>query len=444
MITATPSQYLHNSILALAILVLTAGTALAQNHDGHDGHDRGKHGQKHDARKHAGNEKGKDTHKRHNDEKQTQKDHDKHDDKKGKGDGARNKIHLKKDQRQSLNLKTTEVEAGSIRGTISAPATIAFDPDRVAHVGPLIDAKVKKVTQELGAKVEKGAPLAILESVRLGRVKARYMRAKAHLETAKADYQRQKKLADDKIASEAELLESRAKFKQAQSEVNSLREQLRLYGLDDAAITGITGDNDKLLSRYVLTSPISGTLQMRDISPGDSLSPDQTPLHVVNTHKMWVNIEVAESDIPYIAPGQTMTFTTRVYPGTDFEGRVQWVSHELDAKTRTVRVQAVITNKEQKLRAGMFGQARITTKGQKQTVLVPIDAVQSIKDRQVVFVPAQHDGGYRAVPVKTGEESNGRVEILSGLKPGSSVVSTGAFDLKSALTASGRSAAHSH
>lgn len=414
----------------IVILTMAPIYAQAQEHAAHDtkqkqsGHKGGKH-KNAEKNKHKGAQN-----QQHKDNKNEQREH--------------RKIHLKKDQRKSLNLKVVNAEAGNIRETITAPATIAFDPDRVAHVGPLIAAKVKNVRKELGAQVEKGETLAVLESVALGKVKARYIRARARLETARADYQRQRKLADDKIASEAELLDSRAAFKEAQAELNSLREQLRLYGLDETAIAEITQDNDKLLSRYVLTSPISGTLQKRAISPGDSLTPKQTPLHVVNTNRMWVNIDVFEADIPYIARGQTVRFSTRVHPEKTFKGRVAFVSRELDPKTRTVRVQAVIDNPGGKLRAGMFGKARIQTTEAKHTVLVPIDAVQTIKGNEVVFVPGKHDGAYRAQPVKTGEENNGHVEILSGVKPGQNVVASGAFDLKSAITASGRSAAHSH
>ena len=59
-------------------------------------------------------------------------------------------------------------------------------------------------------------------------------------------------------------------------------------------------------------------------------------------------------------------------------------------------------------------------------------------------MPGDETGVFRAVPVVTGAEGNGRIEIREGLSPGDRVVTDGAFDLKSALTASGRSAAHSH
>jgi cobalt-zinc-cadmium efflux system membrane fusion protein len=76
--------------------------------------------------------------------------------------------------------------------------------------------------------------------------------------------------------------------------------------------------------------------------------------------------------------------------------------------------------------------------------MIPIDAVQTIESEQVVFVPGNEDGSYKPVEVMLGSENEGYVEIASGLKPGQQAVIAGAFDLKSALTAQGRSASHGH
>jgi cobalt-zinc-cadmium efflux system membrane fusion protein len=109
-------------------------------------------------------------------------------------------------------------------------------------------------------------------------------------------------------------------------------------------------------------------------------------------------------------------------------------------------VRAILDNSGGRLRPGLFGDGRIFTAGKNQTgtVLVPLDAVQRLGEGKIVFVPGEHEGEYRARRVETAESGDRFVEIRNGLSPGTPVVARGAFDLKAALTAGGRSAAHGH
>ena len=188
-------------------------------------------------------------------------------------------------------------------------------------------------------------------------------------------------------------------------------------------------------------------VQRRDLVPGETIGGNETPIHVVDTGVMWVMADAYEQDLPRLAIAQPVTLRIAVLPDRVFEGAVDWISAALDEKTRTVRLRAVVENPDGVLRAGMFGTADISTGngGDGGFALVPIDALQSLEGRSVVFVPAQdHEGAYRAVEVVPGDEAGGQVEIRRGLEPGDPVVVEGAFDLMSALTARERSAAHSH
>ena len=86
----------------------------------------------------------------------------------------------------------------------------------------------------------------------------------------------------------------------------------------------------------------------------------------------------------------------------------------------------------------------IHSKSGGQIYYATTDAVQTIDDESVVFVPGNEGGAYKAVPVTLGKEANDWIEIKSGISANTEVVSVGAFDLMSAITASGRSAAHGH
>lgn len=353
-------------------------------------------------------------------------------------------IHLSESQLARLDVQVGEAGAGQATSVIEAPATVRFDADRVARIGPRLSAKVVRVVADLGNAVKTGEPVAVMDSVALGKAKARHLTTKARLDTARAEYEREKALAEKQIASEAELLEAKARLAEAKAEHDAADEELRLYGLSPEEIDAVRADQDQPLSRYVLTTPIAGVIQQRDLVPGETIGPDETPIHVVETSRMWVMIEAYEQDLLGLESGLPVTLSVRPLPDREFEGRIDWISRELDEQSRTVRVRASVANPEGLLRAGMFGTARIATDGQRQYAMVPIDAVQTLGDRDVVFVPGKEPGAFRAVTVELGAEGGGRVEVRQGLRPGDAVVVAGAFDLKSALTASERSAAHSH
>lgn len=362
----------------------------------------------------------------------------------GEHEESGREIHLTDSQLQRLDIEVGKAEAGQATAVIEAPATVRFDADRVARIGPRLSAKVVEVLADLGEAVEAGDSVAVMDSVALGKAKARHLTTKARLETARAEYQREKGLAEKQIASKAELLEAKAKLAENRAEHDAADEELRLYGLSPEQIDAVKPDQDEPLSRYVLTTPIAGVIQQRDLVPGETVGADETPIHVVDTSRMWVMIEAYEQDLLGLESGLPMSLSVRPLPERNFEGQIDWISRELDEQSRTVRVRASVDNPAGLLRAGMFGTARVATDSQRQYAMVPVDAVQSLGDDDVVFVPGDEQGAFRAVTVEFGAEGGGRIEVRRGLQPGDAVVVAGAFDLKSALTASERSAAHSH
>lgn len=378
----------------------------------------------------------------HTDDGETGHDEGGHDEA-GHNEGKR-EIHLTDNQRKRLNIKVKSAPAGSATAQLQAPATVRFDADRVARVGPLLEAKVVEVRKDLGDTVKKGETVAVFDSVELGRAKARYLTTQARYSAALAEYKRDQTLIKKQIISESHLQETRAKYLQAKAERDGVRAELRLYGLTDRQISATSGHSDSRLSRYTLTSPITGVVQRRDLVPGQTVSAQQTPIHIVNNEQMWLMIEVYERDLVRVQKGQALTLNVRALPGQSFTGKTDWISSELDGQARTVRVRAILPNENGVLRAGMFGTASIQTTSEQSYALVPVDAVQTVGGKQVVFVPGDEEGTFRTADVRIGEEGGGQIEIRSGLQPGDAVVVQGAFDLSSALSAGSRSAEHSH
>lgn len=362
-----------------------------------------------------------------------------------KGDDHGETVHLTEGQLDLLSIEVSTAGQGNAGAIVSAPATIRFDPDRTVRVGPRLTAKVVRVLVDLGDRVRKGEPLAVMDSVELGRAKATYFAAAAKLESAEATFEREQSLAKQKISSEAELLDAKAAYHQARADHDAAVATLELYGVDAGDISSV-GGNEIPLSRFKLSAPAGGVVQARDLAPGQTVSPQETPIHIVDTSHVWVMIDAFEKSLPRLSTGLPVTFRSPVSPHQQYSGKTDWISNELDEKSRTVTVRAVVKNPDGALRGGMFGTADIDTGAYTNGghTLVPVDAVQRIEDSDVVFVPAGERGAFRAKPVTLGNEGDGQVEIVEGLSPGAEVVVAGAFDLMSALTAASRSAAHSH
>lgn len=348
-------------------------------------------------------------------------------------------VWLTPKQSALLNLEVSEAGGGRADQTIQVPASARFNADRVGHVGPLLSGRVEKVVADLGDRVKAGDALAVLTSPQLGEAKAEYLKKQAEFEAAAADWRRQSRLAKQNIVSQADLLDTRARYRGARAEKTSAAAALRAMGLTEKQLSALDENDD--LSRYVLTSPLDGVVEKRDLAPGQLLEPTQTPMLVVDTRSLWVFGQVYEKDAGLVAVGQPVRFDI---VGTAVSGKIEWVANHLDSETRTLKVRALISNANGEIKAGQYGELTITRKVADAVPLVPVDAVQTINGRAHVFVPTEAEGKYRAQEVRTGEEANGLVEIKAGLPIGASVVTSGAFDLKSALTAGGRSAAHGH
>ncbi|MCW9706269.1 efflux RND transporter periplasmic adaptor subunit [Fodinibius salsisoli] len=360
------------------------------------------------------------------------------------GGGYTGEVHLTEQQRQNLGINVETLDSGSAASTIARPANISYDLDNIAKVGPRLEAKVVKVLKDLGEQVTREEPVALMSSVELGKTKAEYLRLKARLKSEQARYEREQSLYEQQISSQAELLEAEASFQEAQAELNATAEALRLYGLTATDIQQIEAGSDQPLSQFYITSPIDGVIQERNLSPGQTVSSSETPVHVANLSQMWVMIDAYEQDIRYIEPGQTVNIAVRSIPNEIFEGTVDWISYALEEDTRTMPVRANLKNTDRQLRAGMFGTARIQTGRERSLAMIPVDAVQTIEGESRVFVPGREAGSFRPVAVRLGAENEGLVEIIAGLQPGDKAVTAGAFDLKSALTAQTRSASHGH
>jgi cobalt-zinc-cadmium efflux system membrane fusion protein len=342
-------------------------------------------------------------------------------------------------------LDTAAIRLGGIQvgevqsvttSALAVTGSITFDADRVSHVGSRSDGRIVAVRSDLGTQVARGQALATLESVEVGQIRAEEREAEALLKIAEENYAREQRLAAQGISSRKELLEAEAMLRRAEAALHSAEDRLQVLGASHDHGAG---------GEFTLVAPFAGVVVARDASLGEMATPADTLFTVADLSEVWIELDIFERDLARVKRGQSVAVLVSAYPSRSFPGRIVYVGDVLDPAKRTVRARVEIPNRDAALKPGMFATANIQVGGGGPPMaVVPQDAVQTVEGKLVVFVPGDARGEFRAVPVDVGPTTDGnRIVILSGIAPGSRVVTVGAFALRSELS-KGEIGEHGH
>ncbi len=374
-------------------------------------------------------------------------EHDDHGEETGDGHKSEEeRITLSPEALRTIGIETAHVELRAIGGEIKTTAVIEPDRTRIAHVSPRISGRVTAVSAYLGDNVARGLVLAELDSIELGQAKAAYLRSKADLEVARANYERENRLYKKQISSEKEYLDSKGEFHRSEADLNTARETLRLLGLTDDEIRGLrwTG-GEHPPSHFPLTAPFAGTVIEQHIVPGELVKPEDKPYTIADLSHLWIQLDVYEKDLGRITTGTGVSIYVDAYPDVIFEGTVTYISDIVDASTRTAKARVEIENTDRKLKPGMFATAEISLpgSGSGKVVAVPSRAVQQLNGKPAAFVVESEDE-FQMREIVTGRDAGGYIEVLSGLSPGERVVTGGGFYLKSLVLKEEMGEGHAH
>jgi cobalt-zinc-cadmium efflux system membrane fusion protein len=308
---------------------------------------------------------------------------------------------------------------------LSANGTIAFDEDRAATVAPRTEGRVVRVLADLGESVRQGQTLALIESADVGQTRGEIASAQARMDVAKKNYEREKRLFEEKISSEKEMLEAEGEYRVALADYNSALARLRSVGA--GAGQGAT---------YALVAPVGGVVVERSARPGEVVGPEKNLFTVADLTHLWITTDVYESDLARVRKGAQATVTPRALGSASFPGKVTYAGGVVDPESRTFKVRVEVENESGRLRPGMYATVQIrTAAGGSGQIVVPEIAVQEVNGAQVVFVAGSQPGRFTVRPVTVGSPAGeGRLAIMQGLRAGERVVGKGAFQLKAELT----------
>lgn len=216
---------------------------------------------------------------------------------------------------------------------------------------------------------------------------------------------------------------------------DAARNRLLLLGMPAGLIEQVarTGKVQRVIT---VTAPVGGVIQTLDARQGMALPAGATIAKINGLDSVWLEAAVPEAQAGRIATGQPIETMLAAYPGEIFKGKVLAVLPETNPDSRTLRVRVELTNRDGRLKPGMFAQVRLEAGSRRTALLIPSEAVIRTGQRNVVLL-ALDGGKFQPVEVRIGREAGGKTEIQSGLSAGQKVVASSQFLIDSEASLKG-------
>jgi membrane fusion protein (multidrug efflux system) len=329
-------------------------------------------------------------------------------------------------------IKMRQFNVMSTTPMVNPPETVTADrarkdswPKTVAAVGSLVAVQGVTVGAELGGKIVKIAFDSgdrvktgdMLIEIDTSSEEAQLRSAEAAAALARINLDRTRELLAKRTVSRAEFDTAEATYKQTIAEADNIR---------------------AIIGKKILRAPFAGRLGLRLVNLGQILKEGDPIVTLQTLDPIYVDFSVPQQLFSILSVGAPVRVSTDAAPGEIFEGTINAVSPEIDSVTRNVRVQAIISNVGEKLRAGMFANIEVLLPGKQAVLSIPATAVLYAPYGDTVFIieekknkqTGKTQNVLRQQIVRLGDTRGDFVSVLSGLKAGEQVVTSGVFKLR--------------
>ena len=362
---------------------------------------------------------------------------------KAESKGSADEVTLSPQAQAEQKIEVAPVELGTAAATQRAKGHIALPDNATWRVGVLAEGRVEKVYFNLGDSVKKGQVLARMHSHDVHEARAAYANAvaeRSRLQAAEAlaqkNYDRSQRLYALKAESVSQTETAKQELVNAQSatregdnivrrEATHLEETL---GLRADAPADSSDDADLI----PIKAPANGRILQKNVTPGATISTSTDAFVIGDLSRLWMLASVDTETLSKLHVGQTATVTLPDAPEATYTAKITNLGQEFDPVTRLMQVRIDIRNPDNRLRPEMLASAEFITGDGIPAVLVAQEAIQQVNGEDVVFVRMASDR-FRVQAVQMGENVQGKVRILRGLKPGEQVITHGSFIAKSQL-----------
>jgi len=314
-------------------------------------------------------------------------------------------IKLSPEQIQLGNIHVDTVGSGNFGSEMVLTGTVSFDQSGLHAVSTRISGRIDKLYyKNIGDPIPRGAHLYDLYSEELNNAKQEYLLI----------LQKQKALGNS-IVNYDQLAQS-------------AKSKLLLWGMTEGQVAGLSGTG-KAGVTTAFYSGDGGTITELDVKEGDYVAEGGTIVKMADLSRVWVEAQVYTSQVAEFNAGGTAYIQFPDLPGKSVQGKIEFVNPEINPDTRINLIRIAIPNTRNSFKPGM--PAYVTIRDPKRRALsLPSDAVLRNGRMAAIWVETAQNI-FTSRMVETGQESDGLIEIRSGLKAGDVVVMSGAYLLQS-------------
>jgi membrane fusion protein (multidrug efflux system) len=337
----------------------------------------------------------------------------------------------KSDEKKSEAITTphyllVKVEKTSVSEQLKLPAQLAAYQE--VSIFPKVNGYVKTVSVDIGSHVKKGQKLMTLEAPELeqavAQAREKFARAKSDYTIAKENYARLKEASETPGAiSPLDLATAKSKAEADSSLSNAEKANWQMQ--------------QTMMDYLIVSAPFSGVITQRNVHPGALVSAeakDAKPmLELKQVDHLRLQVDIPENAVASLKrKNDSVSYELSAFPGVERKGHVSRVSMNINAQYRSERIELDVYNADGALAPGMYADVLFSSEGNPNALSVPATAVVISTERKYVIVI--RNSKTVKVDVITGNDANGKTEIVGALQAGEEVISNANDEIKEGLT----------
>jgi len=325
---------------------------------------------------------------------------------------------------QMTHVQVVKTVKASLPRILRFTGSVAYDALATTPVFSAVGGPVKEILVAPGDIVHAGQPLLHVSSPDYSLARSTYFKAKDAFQLSDKSYKRAQDLYTHKAIAEKDLEQAESDRSQAEHDVESTGDALRVLGIADPDAKSAT------TLQIPVLAPVSGEIVERLVGPGQLLQAGTTQAFTISdTSKVWVLVNVYQSDMGTVHVGDSAEITTDAYT-QPFRGKISYIAPAMDPTTRTLQERIETENPDHKLKKDMYVTATVRAGAVENALLVPDTSVLRDTENQpfVYVMTGQNQFARRLVTL--GDSADGRTQIKTGLAEGESVAGDGSLFLQ--------------
>ncbi|PMP63394.1 MAG: efflux RND transporter periplasmic adaptor subunit [Sulfurihydrogenibium sp.] len=320
---------------------------------------------------------------------------------------------------KKMNIKTIPATYKDITLSKTYPAVVSEDPTLSFGVSSSVDGIVDTLYVKPGDYVKKGQVLLSVYSPKIADIQANIEMAKVKLNTAKQVFEREELLYKEDVIPYVRYYNAKIEYEKALGELNALKKMLNSYG-------EVKGNS------IILRSKIDGFIADIKVIKGSPVNVGEQIMLIHSHERLWVIAQVPFNDVQNLKICQTVYVLAPT--GKKIQGKLTYINHEIDPKTRRNDVRIVVNNVGDILKPNLFVNVEIPISSSKGLV-VPSSAVFVENGKEYCFV--KNGNKFVLREIKTSQKDEKEAVVISGLKEGEEVAYSGVIFLRSSVFGGG-------